>query len=275
MRSNYSIFTIFFCLGVFGCFQNLDKAKGDSIHSRNDDVFTAQDLKFINQDFEKYYRGYFAEQDSCFFRAFLEFYFDSTKNIPYRSFDNIYIASIEDSQIMFNFSVIKMKDSNESFFYGLYDIYDLMFSNKVALGGVIPYQNAALNEVLNKLIKGKIPEYEGQQRKLLEVYLINLYYTSFHKMNEIPAPFFDRILSGTQLLEKYRNQQNATTLDSLIARKRENIFILENDFFGAIIFEYHFDTERKIQITEYLLPKIDRIKQFLPDAMPPYLKSCR
>ena len=266
MRKRQFRVLIFTLLAASGCVEQKSKKEVSS-------TFSAQDLTFINQDFEKYYKGYFEEQDSCFFRAFLNFYFDSTRYIPYRSLKECDISTIHDDQIVFDFSVIRRHKTNEYLFYGLYDIYELIHSNKIKLGSVVPFENKALNDVLNLLLDGNLPEYESLRSQLLKTYIISLYYCNFEGIDGVPAPIFSKTMSFDDFVDEYRNSDNSSLIDSLSISKNQ-LFIFEVDYIGAVIFKYNFTSAAHVNIEEFIVPKTDRLKIMRSDGTPDYLRTC-
>jgi len=239
--------------------------------------FQIENESFIERDFNRYYHNYLESQDSCFLRAFIHFYYDSIKMKSYRSFRNCYISSIRDYKLYFNFSIVKKRyGSDDSFFYGLYDVHDLIFSDKHKLGSLIPFKNDALNDIINFLLKGEMPDKPHVRRQLLELYLINLYYTVYDDLDDAPIPIFDRSLSFTQFIEEYKNRDNSAMIDKIVTEQvRDNLFIFEINYVGAIIFKVDFDSDGTIKIDEFLAPRIDRVKSFRSDGLPDYLDTCR
>jgi len=231
---------------------------------------------FIDRDFKKYYHSYLDPQDSCFLRTFIHFYRDSIKEKSYRSFKNCYISSVRDYKLYFNFSIVKRHDSDDYFFYGLYDVHDLAFSTKYQLGSLVPFKNDALNDLINFLLKDRLPGMPHRRRQLLELYLTNLYYTIYDDMDDAPIPIFDRSLSLEKFIDKYKNKYNASMIETLFTEEvRDNLFIFEINYVGAIIFKVDFNQDGLIKIEEFIAPKIDRVKSFRSDGLPDYLNICR
>jgi len=274
INGNYMrvLLSISIALFLYGCSgkQESIKLESSSITTQN---FSIIDPSFIERDFAKYYNGYFKNQDSCFFKAFVKFYFDSSRYIPYRSLKECDISTIHDDQIVFDFSLIRKHKTNEYLFYGLYDIYELIHSDKIKLGSVVPFENKALEDVLNELLKGNLPAYESLRAQMLKAYIVSLYYWNFEGIDGVPAPIFSKTLSFDEFVDKYRSHDNSSAIDSLPASKKQ-LFVFEMNYIGAVIFRYDFTSDGHIMIEEFIVPKIDRIKVMRSDGTPDYLDSC-
>lgn len=229
----------------------------------------------VDRDFHKYYTGCFDKQDSCFFRTEINYEYDTTEVVPYFSFNNCIIHHGSCDQIKFDFSVLTKRDSEDLYFYGHYDTYELVFSDASYQGKIIPFNNIALNEILNQFIQLKRPPGEYERFTLLETFLTNIYFTNYYSFINVKTPFFEDTLPPGQFRSRYRNKENAVLFDQLFDKDNTNrMLIFENKFFGAVVFKYHFAENNSLKIEEFVMPRIDRVKQFLTDGLPDYLSPC-
>ena len=275
---NWTIFLLLLCC-IVSCNngqRSNDVPPSNKVDDSTKRCFQIKSYDFLDRDFNKYYDNYLESQDSCFFRAFIRFYRDSIKIKSYRSFKNCFISSVSDNKLNLSFSIVGKTDQENQFFYAHYDIYELIFSTKNKLGSMVPFKNNALNDVMNVLLKIELPEKDFQRRRLFEVYLINLYYTIYDGIDEAPIPIFDRLLSRRQFIEKYKNRDNALMIEEKLPENINNkLIIFEIDYIGAVIFKYDFTPSGTVQIEEFIVPKVDRVKAFRPDVLPDYLDVCR
>jgi hypothetical protein len=250
--------------------------KADNNAGNTIDPILKSDVKStINKDFHKYYTGYLKEQDSCFFRSSINHGYNTTEIAPFVFFNDCIMHHGVCEQIKLDFSIMKRIGSDSLYFYIHQDTYELTFSDKSTLGTIIHFNNAALNNILNSFIRLQTPIGEYERFPLLETYLTNIYFSSYEDFANVKHPFFDRTLSLGELNKNYRNKKNGVEFDELFKDKdTSRMLIFENRYFGSIIFRYEFLKDNTFRIEEFIMPKTDRVKQFLGDTVPDYLRPC-
>jgi hypothetical protein len=248
----------------------------DSTAEDNIDPILKSDVKsIVNKDFHKYYTGYLQEQDSCFFRFSINHEYNTTEIAPFVFFNDCIIHHGVCEQINLDFSIMKRMDSDSLYFYIHQDTYELTFSDKSTLGTIIHFNNTALNNILNSFIRLQSPIDKYERFPLLETYLSNIYFSSYGYFANVKRPFFDWTLSLEELTKNYRNKKNCVEFDELFKDKdTSRMLIFENKYFGAIVFRYEFLKDNTFRLEEFIMPKTDRVKQFLGDTVPDYLRPC-
>lgn len=201
---------------------------------------------------------FFTYSDSCFFVNSVVNRCGAGRKLNLIIFDSCQIHHDRIGELMLDFVVAKSERSQEIFFLALFDIYTLTFSDHKFDGEIIPYNNEHLKFAMNNLI----PKGSSSTELVFQRYISNFYMMANEGIDQTYSPFFHHSMTYSELSDKYRNQQNAKAFDSNIGSDSDaSLLILENNYFGAIVFKYKFLGDKLVGLDEFIFPKIGRLNQ--------------
>jgi hypothetical protein len=175
----------------------------------------------------------------------------------YKTIGNCFIHENFCEELGFDYSVVIDSTDSVSFFFGQFDTYELKFSDEASKGTIIEYRNNGLTEILNHFIHYNDTSLQHPKFYYLKTFIGNLYTTQFESFPGARTSVFSRSISFSELEKSYKNSKNEMDFERLFFLK-ENTFIFEIPYAGAIVFQYSFGENGQVLIKEYLLPLKDR-----------------
>lgn len=234
---------------------------------------TGKDIRLsVANYFSRQHKNYFNDRlNECYFKSYINNEIDSVKNYPFFAFDSNLVYHDNFDILAFSYAVLKKRCSDSVYFYGHFDVDQLMFPASSDRGRIIEFDNAPLNELLNVFWHPN----QYSRDEFLNTFLTNLYFTNSPFTPNAKSPIFSRLNYQT-FAHEYKTDKNADEFDKLFPKKdRDTMFIFVNRYYGAIVFKDESSPTGPLNVQEFLWPAMEGVYVARNDGTPEYLKDCQ
>lgn len=223
----------------------------------------------IKRDFRKSYHYFKNASDTCYFKAYIKHNIDTSELLPFFVFKNCLIFNDEFTVFPFSYAVLRKRETEEFYFYGHYDVYRMIEAPRELHGGVIRFENPALVELLNHFVTEEMES----RKQFLEIFLMNIYVVNSDKSLYHKTAIFRQVYNYEKFVSLFRTVENANDFDEMfLQRDFENLIVLNNDFFGGLVFR--FNNKGPLAIEEFILPAKNMMRFAYTDNATLELNDC-
>jgi hypothetical protein len=241
-----------------GCFARMILILGISLQCCAPQTESQQSLELIDQ-FKMLNRSTLDKYDSCVFVSYIE-HMERKDEVAIDIASGVQMTSVTCPYNGFSFTLLR--SATPVLFYGLFDVYNMRYSEVLSDSGrIVEVENSALSRIINNVIEENVTGEKKIPEMLQKIYS--------ETVRDTLRPVFD----GMIRLEDLADHVSKSTLEEIVKIVgHDNHAIFLGRDFGCAIFVWKKEKNSE-NIKEYMIP-FRRYKHFQTDVAPEFELNC-